>query len=89
MKTIKITIDASNMNAEELGKAIKKAILENGSEKEESVDAIKKELAKELEEIEKLVDDNLNEQITVDQLSMLLNMFRDEKKRLKNIFKVN
>lgn len=97
MKTIEITIDASNMNAEELEKAIKtamkKATMESGEKTEviESVDERKntiKEIRRQLEILEKILDENSDEELTNDQLIKLLKMYQEEEKRLKNIFRI-
>ncbi len=97
MKTIEITIDASNMNAEELEKAIKTAMktatMESGENTEviESVNeklAVRKEIKEELETIYKLFKENIDEGVTINQLTKILKMYQEEEKRLKNIFRI-
>lgn len=92
MKIIKI--NASNMNPEELEKAIKTAIktaTSESSEKQKAVDERKntiKEIKRQLEILGKIVDENSDEELTNDQLIKLLKMYQEEEKRLKNIFKI-
>lgn len=92
MKIIKI--NASNMNPEELEKAIKTAIktaTSESSEKQKAVDERKntiKEIKRQLEILGKIVDENSDEELTNDQLIKLLKMCQEEEKRLKNIFKI-
>ncbi len=92
MKIIKI--NASNMNPEELEKAIKTAIktaTSESSEKTKAVDERKntiKEIKRQLEILGKIVDENYDEELTNDQLIKLLKMYQEEEKRLKNIFKI-
>lgn len=97
MKTIEITIDASNMNAEELEKAIKTAMktatMESGENTEviESVNeklAVRKEIKEELKTIYKLFKENIDEEVTINQLTKILKMYQEEEKRLKNIFRI-
>lgn len=97
MKTIEITIDASNMNPEELEKAIKTAIktatMESGKNTEviESVNeklAVRKEIEEQLKAIRKLLIENLDEELTVDKLTKILKIYQEEEKRLKNIFRI-
>lgn len=91
MKIIKI--NASNMNPEELEKAIKTAIktaTSESSKKTKAVDERKntiKEIRKQLEILEKILDENSDEELTNDQLIKLLKMYQEEK-RLKNIFRI-
>lgn len=91
MKIIKI--NASNMNLEELEKAIKTAIktaTSESSKKTKAVDERKntiKEIRKQLEILEKILDENSDEELTNDQLIKLLKMYQEEK-RLKNIFRI-
>lgn len=90
MKTIEITIDASNMNAEELEKAIKAAIMES-SEKTKIVDEkriVREEINKQLKTIYKLLEENLDEELTADKLTKILKIYQEEEKRLKNIFEI-
>lgn len=90
MKTIEITIDASNMNAEELEKAIKTAIMES-SEKTKIVDEkriVREEINKQLKTIYKLLEENLDEELTADKLTKILKIYQEEEKRLKNIFEI-
>lgn len=92
MKIIKI--DASNMNPEELEKAIKTAIktaTSESSEKQKAVDERKntiKEIKRQLEILGKILDENSDEELTNDQLIKLLKMYQEEEKRLKNIFRI-
>lgn len=92
MKIIKI--NASNMNPEELEKAIKTAIktaTSESSEKQKAVDERKntiKEIKRQLEILGKIVDENSDEELTNDQLIKLLKMYQEEEKRLKNIFRI-
>ena len=93
MKTIEITIDASNMNADELEKAIKTAIMRNSEKTEviESVNeklAVRKEIKEELKTIYKLLEENIDEEVTINQLTKILKIYQEEEKRLKNIFKI-
>lgn len=94
MKTIEITIDASNMNAEELEKAIKTAIktaTSESSKKQKAVDERKntiKEIKRQLEILGKILDESSDEELTNDQLIKLLKMYQEEEKRLKNIFRI-
>ena len=91
MKIIKI--NASNMNPEELEKAIKTAIktaTSESSEKQKAVDERKntiKEIKRQLEILGKILDENSDEELTNDQLIKLLKMYQEEK-RLKNIFRI-
>lgn len=93
MKTIEITIDASNMNPEELEKAIKTAIKTATSESSEKTKAVDerentiKEIRRQLEIFYKIIDENSDEEITNDQLIKLLKMYQEER-RLKNIFRI-
>jgi hypothetical protein len=92
MKIIKI--NASNMNPEELEKAIKTAIktaTSESSEKQKAVDERKntiKEIKRQLEILGKILDENSDEELTNDQLIKLLKMYQEEEKRLKNIFRI-
>lgn len=92
MKIIKI--NASNMNPEELEKAIKTAIetaTSKSSEKQKAVDERKntiKEIKRQLEILGKILDENSDEELTNDQLIKLLKMYQEEEKRLKNIFRI-
>ena len=92
MKIIKI--NASNMNPEELEKAIKTAIktaMSESSEKQKAVDERKntiKEIKRQLEILGKILDENSDEELTNDQLIKLLKMYQEEEKRLKNIFRI-
>lgn len=92
MKIIKI--NASNMNPEELEKAIKTAMktaTSESSEKTKAVDERKntiKEIKRQLEILGKIVDENYDEELTNDQLIKLLKMYQEEEKRLKNIFRI-
>lgn len=93
MKTIEITINASNMNPEELEKAIKTATMESGENTEviESVNeklAVRKEIKEELETIYKLFKENIDEGVTINQLTKILKIYQEEEKRLKNIFRI-
>lgn len=97
MKTIEITINASNMNPEELEKAIKTAMktatMESGENTEviESVNeklAVRKEIKEELETIYKLFKENIDEGVTINQLTKILKIYQEEEKRLKNIFRI-
>ena len=88
MKIIKI--NASNMNPEELEKAIKTATSKS-SEKTKAVDERKntiKEIRRQLEILDKILDENSDEELTNDQLIKLLKMYQEEEKRLKNIFRI-
>ena len=85
-----IEIDASSMNAEELEKAIK-AIIKEHSQKAEVTDERKntiKEIERQLEILDKILDENSDEELTNNQLIKLLKMYQEEEKRLKNIFKI-
>ena len=77
MKIIKI--NASNMNPEELEKAIKTA-----DERKNTI----KEIKRQLEILGKILDENSDEELTNDQLIKLLKMYQEEEKRLKNIFRI-
>lgn len=92
MKIIKI--NASNMNPEELEKAIKTAIktaTSESSKKQKAVDERKntiKEIKRQLEILGKILDESSDEELTNDQLIKLLKMYQEEEKRLKNIFRI-
>lgn len=95
MKIIKI--NASNMNPEELEKAIKTAIktatMESGENTEviESVNEklnVGKEIEEQLKTIYKLLKENIDEEVTINQLTKILKMYQEEEKRLKNIFRI-
>lgn len=77
MKIIKI--NASNMNPEELEKAIKAV-----DERKNTI----KEIKRQLEILGKILDENSDEELTNDQLIKLLKMYQEEEKRLKNIFRI-
>lgn len=91
-----IEIDTTNMNEEEIKKAIKEtmenAIDENMKKSKEKINdknkAIRKEISKQLEANEKIIRDNNSNKLTSDQLTKLLKMFQEEEPRLKNIFKI-
>lgn len=85
----------SNMNAEELKKAIKtamkKATMES-SEKTKAVDERKntvKKIKEQIDTIYNLLEENFDEELPSDKLIKILKMYQEEEKRLKNIFKVN
>lgn len=95
MKIIKI--NASNMNPEELEKAIKTAMktatMESGENTEviESVNEklnVGKEIEEQLKTIYKLLKENIDEEVTINQLTKILKMYQEEEKRLKNIFRI-
>lgn len=93
MKIIKI--NASNMNPEELEKAIKTAIKTATSESSEktpkAVDekwTVREEINKQLKTIYKLLEENIDKELTVDKLTKILKIYQEEEKRLKNIFKI-
>lgn len=91
-----IEIDTTNMNEEEIKKAIKEtienAIDENMKKSKEKIndtnEAIRKEIVKQLEANEKILKDNGSNKLTSNQLTKLLKMFQEEGARLKNIFKI-
>lgn len=92
MKIIKI--NASNMNPEELEKAIKTAIktaTSESSEKTKAVDEkwiVREKIKEQLKTIYKLLEENFDEELTVDKLTKILKIYQEEEKRLKNIFKI-
>lgn len=92
MKIIKI--NASNMNPEELEKAIKTAIktaTSESSEKTKAVDEkwiVREKIKEQLKTIYKLLKENFDEELTVDKLTKILKIYQEEEKRLKNIFKI-
>lgn len=92
MKIIKI--NASNMNPEELEKAIKTAIKTatmESSEKTKAVDEkwiVREEIKEQLKTIYKLLEENFDEELAVDKLTKILKIYQEEEKRLKNIFKI-
>lgn len=92
MKIIKI--NASNMNPEELEKAIKTAIKTatgESSEKTKAVDekwTVREKINKQLKTIYKLLEENVDKELTVDKLTKILKIYQEEEKRLKNIFKI-
>lgn len=91
MKTIEITIDASNMNAEELKKAIKTAIFGNDNTNTKKIDKKDMFLARKLaiisEENYNLVKKIVNGKETVQELNEILSCYKSENNCFKRILK--